>query len=57
MKVRRVFVQVELETNKSIKDLKLYVKQQLNTDPNIDQPQTVEVKQVQVNVVKRIVKC
>lgn len=54
MKVRRVFITVEMETNWSIKDLKVYVKKQLDTDPNSDNPQTVEVKQVQANVAKKL---
>lgn len=53
MKVRKVVIQIEAETNWSIKDLKAYVKQKLDTDPNSDNPQTFETKQVQVNVVKK----
>lgn len=53
MKVRKVIITVEGLTNWSIKDLKQYVKLRLDSDPNSDNPQTFETKQVQVNVVKK----
>jgi len=53
MKVRKVVIQVEAETNWSIRDLKELVKTKLNTDPNSDNPQTLEVTQVQVNVIAK----
>jgi hypothetical protein len=53
MKIRKVIITVEALTNWPIKDLKQYVKNKLNTDPNLDNPQTFETKQVQINVVKK----